>query len=143
MKKLDRASYDRFFHLYYRRLWAYLAVVASGDHSHIEEALQSTFEKVLRHIRVFNDEDEFWAWLSVIARNAHSDCQRKQMRFMHLLDAVWENLTSLSPAHNEEPDYTSERLDNALLLLNDSELCLVKRKYFEGCSYREIACRLA
>ena len=139
MKKLNKASYDEFFHLYYRRLWAYLAVVASGDNSHIEEALQLTFEKVLRHVRVFDDEEEFWAWLSVIARNAYRDCQRKQMRFTRLLEAVWSNLVSRNRVISEEPEYESERLDNALLLLNDSELCLVKHKYFEGCSYREIA----
>ena len=139
MKQLDEESYRQFFHLYYRRLWAYLNIVSKGDHGEIEEALQLSFEKVVKHIRVFESEAEFWAWLSVVARNAYRDCQRQKMRIAKIFHAFGFNNQHDSEGIETESQFDADNLDNALLILNESELYLVRQKYFEGNSYRQIA----
>ena len=139
MKRLDEASYELFFKHYYRRLWAYLLVVANGDSGNIEEALQNCFEKVVKHIRVFTNEGEFWAWLCVIARNAYWDSQRKQLRFNRIRKAIKHFLVGQADSEPFEHDTQLQRLDDALLLLNKNEQCLVRKKYFEGYTYRQIA----
>lgn len=145
LKKLDPAGYDRFFKLYYRRLWAYLAVISNGDNGNIEEALQLTLVKVVQHMRIFKHEDEFWAWLAVLAKNAYRDCQRHQFRFTRLRKALQFNLVMDSEPRIEdtvESDVASKKLDHVLQLLNDAELGLIRQKYFDGSSYRQIAGRL-
>ena len=142
MSKLDNGSYELFFKLYYRRLWAYLTTVACGDTEHIEEALQLCFEKVVKNIRVFHSENEFWAWLAVIAKNSYRDCQRRQLRFGRILQAFRSGLEIITQPGSKESNLDIEKLDNALLTLNASELCLVKQKYYEGNSYRQIAAGL-
>jgi len=142
MTKLDNESFELFFQIYYRRLWAYLAVINSGDTSNIEHALQLCFEKVVKNIRLFHSEEEFWAWLAVIAKNSYRDCQRRQMRFGRILRAFKSSLETLSLTSPGDGSLDSEKLDKALLGLNNSDLCLVKQKYYQGSSYREIAATL-
>ncbi|NKB33276.1 MAG: sigma-70 family RNA polymerase sigma factor [Pseudomonadales bacterium] len=139
MKRLEDASFEQFFRLYYRRLWAYLSVMSQGDSNHIEEALQRTLEQVVKHIRVFNKENELWAWLSVIARNAYLDLYRRQRRLSRLREAMQTIVQAQVNDNPAERHIEIQRLDDALMLLDESEQSLVRKKYFEGYSYRQIA----
>jgi RNA polymerase sigma-70 factor (ECF subfamily) len=57
MARGDEAAYERFMVQYAERLLYYLLVVHRGNEASAKECLQATMIRVVRHIRVF-DEDE-------------------------------------------------------------------------------------
>ncbi len=143
MSRLEDAAFSEFFQRYYRRLWAYLRVVANGDETHLEDALQLTLEKVVKSIRVFDSDASFWAWLATIARHTWIDLVRKQQRLTRLRDALswlWRE-----PAMENNEALSQLQFDTALEGLSDEERSLLRQKYLEGQSYQDIAqrCRLS
>ncbi len=139
MRRLDDVSYEQFFSRYYRRLWAYLAILSDDREEDIEEILQQVFEKVVLHIKEFNEEGAFWAWLATIARNCYLDSRRKR----HRLDTFKESLAYLvpqlfPPASNRQliDNWT---LEQKMMGLSADERRLIYGKYFLGESYRELA----
>jgi len=137
-------AYRTFYDAYYKRLWRYLLVVTGGNEEATSEALQSALVRVVRHIRVFEDEEVFWAWLTVLARSALSDLRRGRRRYLAFLDRFTR--------HTEVENYlpTKEATDGKLDALLERSLAgmpaeekeLIEEKYFEGRSVREIAERL-
>ena len=63
-------AYRLFYDEYYERLRRYLIVVTSGNEETTREALQSTLVRVVKHMKRFATEGEFWGWLTVLARSA-------------------------------------------------------------------------
>lgn len=139
MTRLDDKSYRKFFQLYYRRLWAYLFVIANGNGRDIEDALQLAFARVIRGIKIFHTEKEFWAWLAVVTRNAWYDNQRKERRFNRVLEIFRSENSGPVRVENPELEQDGRRLDEALVKLEEEERHLINRKYMEGCSYRDLA----
>jgi len=45
-------------------------VVTGGNEHAAREALQAALVRVVRHVRLFDAEDKFWSWLTVLARSA-------------------------------------------------------------------------
>ena len=140
----DETSYRIFYDAYFDRLSRYLLVVASGNEDTMREALQATLVRVVRHIKIFQDEPVFWSWLTVLARSAFTDETRKRRRYLAFLDRFTEH------AHTEhdlaESEQTDERLqlllERSVASLPDDERRLVEWKYFERRSVREIASEL-
>ncbi len=139
MVRLDNSSYERFFALYYRRLWAYLAVLSDGQEEELEELIQQVFEKVVKRIREFEDEELFWAWLATIAKNCYRDSRRRKVRSSRFRDAI-ESLTPFLSGR-EQTDVQIDRmtLEQALSQLTENERYLVYNKYFAGETYRDLA----
>lgn len=138
MKNLDDKSYRTFFQLYYRRLWSYLFILNNGNERDVEDVIQLVFTKVIKNIKIFKTDNEFWAWLAVVSRNTNYDFQRKERNHTKLLDIFRLNTIFLeeTPAPNENLE---EKLDCALHKLEKKEINLIERKYLEGDSYRQIA----
>ena len=82
----DEAGYRMFYELYFHRLFRYLLVVTSGREEAAREALQLALLRVVRHIRKFDSEEAVWSWLTVLARSAVVDEQRKRGRYLSFLD---------------------------------------------------------
>jgi RNA polymerase sigma-70 factor (ECF subfamily) len=145
MQRLEGESYRTFFQLYYRRLWAYLFALAKGCDKEIEDALQSAFAKLIKNIKVFETESEFWAWLCVVCRNAYLDHHRKERSFQRIKEFFRcsrnEEKESLQPLVDDHYMIES-KLNHALLELDKEERYLVERKYFTGASYRPFAVEL-
>src|SRR5687767_970770 len=89
-------AYREFYRLYGHRLFRYLIVVTSGQEERSKDALQQTLLRVVRHIRRFDSEEEFWSWLTVLARSAATDQKRRERSYMMLLGRFFmeENLTA-------------------------------------------------
>ena len=139
MSKLDDACYEMFFAHYYRRLWTYLSVLSDGNEEDAEEALQQTFEKVVKNIDVFTDENKFWAWLATIAKNTYRDLRRKRSRLSRFRDALL-NLTAVTLGQSEtDEQLDSITLEQAVSRLTDGEQQLIRHKYYTGLSHREMA----
>ena len=130
-----------FYDAYYDRLSRYLLVVTAGDEDAALEALQTALLRVVRHIKVFTNEAVFWSWLTVLARTALSDQNRKRRRYLAFLDRFsWHAKSEHAERRNTDADARLLGLLEAnLATLPPEDKQLVEWKYLERRSVREIA----
>lgn len=145
MKRLDEKAYREFFARYYQRLWSYLFTVAKGDDRFVEDALQAAFSRIVKHVRIFDTEREFWNWLKLVARNALYDNYRKESALSRALRKMGL-IEDGEKAWNEHEERNKEEelvwLDEAIAQLSSDEQSLIRFKYFEKLTYSQIADRL-
>ncbi len=137
----DEAAYRVFYDAYFDRLSRYLLVVTTGNDDAMREALQGTLYRVVRHIRVFDDEAVFWSWLTVLARSAYADERRKKRRYLAFLDRFTRHtaINDLARAHVADGARLDALLAESVQRLPADERRLLEGKYFERKSVREIA----
>lgn len=136
----EEAAWREFHDAYFDRLRLYLLVVTRGNEEAAREALQAALLRAVRHVRRFDTEEAFWGWLTVLARSAAVDEQRKQRRYLAFLDRFLVCNHRHEPAAPVEADQRlAEALARALQALPDEERGLVERKYFAGVSVHELA----
>jgi RNA polymerase sigma-70 factor (ECF subfamily) len=140
----DETAYRKFYDAYFDRLSRYLLVVASGNEEAMREALQATLMRVVRYIKIFRGEAEFWSWLTVLARCAFTDDTRKRRRYLAFLDRFTAHAhVEFELAKNADADGRLRLLlERSVASLPDDERQLVESKYFERRSVREIAAEL-
>lgn len=140
MKRGDEAAYRAFYDLYFNRLLRYLIVATGGREYAAKEALQLTLLRVVRHIRPFPDEEVFWSWLTVLARSALIDEERKQRRQRSLLERLFFREPLPDPLPNDDTEARLwESTEAALESLPPDDRDLIRRKYFAGESVRTLA----
>jgi len=141
----EEAAYRTFHETYYPRLARYLLVVAHGDEDAAREALQATFVRAVRHIKVCDEEARFWNWLTVLARTAFADQRRKRSRYRAFLDRFTEHARIAAPLADADPNEARllAALESSLRTLPPADRELVEQKYFERESVRDIATALA
>lgn len=141
MAEGDEMAWRTFYDAYFDRLWRYLLVVAAGNEDAAREALQATLVRVTRHIKVFQSEDVFWSWLTVLARSAFSDETRKRRRYFSFLEQFTQHAAVESDGASD--NQTDERLrillEHHVASLPPDERKLVEQKYFARRAIREIA----
>lgn len=137
----DEVAYRVFYDAYFDRLSRYLLVVAAGNEDAMREALQETFGRVVRHIRVFTDENVFWSWLTVLARSARTDESRKRRRYLAFLDRFAQHaMVDREASRHDDPEKGLEPiLERSMGCLPVEERTLIELKYFRHCSVRDIA----
>ena len=140
----DETAYRIFHDTYVPRLYRYLLVVTAGDEQAAREALQAALVRVVRHIKIFSDENQFWNWLTVLARTALADQRRKQRRYFAFLERFTSHAQAQTAPENDGDADTRllALLEHGLPHLKADERELVERKYFHGQSVREIAMEL-
>lgn len=141
-------AYRAFYDAYFDRLLRYLLVVAGGDETAAREALQLTLVRVVRHVKVFDAEEKFWSWLTVLARSAFADERKKNRRYFSFLERfanhskVQNEIGSRgrSPHQKIETDEQLQiLLEQKISSLPPEERKLIGQKYFARRSVREIA----
>ena len=137
----DEAAYRQFYDAYFYRLLRYLLVVTGGNEEAAREALQLALVRVVRHVKLFETEEKFWSWLTVLARSALADESRKRRRYFAFLDRFTrQQETGPSAMDNGEADgQLRALLESKLTALPEEERQLVERKYILRQSVREIA----
>jgi RNA polymerase sigma-70 factor (ECF subfamily) len=136
----DESAFQEFFSAYYPRLLRYLLVVTRGQEEEAREALQSTLLRVVKHIRCFDTEAQFWGWLTVLARSAAVDEQRKRRRYDGLLARFFQNNSGPTAAADVESERELIRaVQSEIAALPMDERDLLIRKYESAESVREIA----
>ena len=138
MQRGDEDAYREFFQLYFQRLFAYMLVVTRGNEALARDLVQQTMIKVAKHIRVFEDEEVLWRWLTLLARTAAVDEGRKSTRYFAFLDR-WRS-QPVEPEPTPATENTLNELHFYGIDTHESEdLRLLERKYVDGASVREIA----
>ena len=137
----DESAYRVFFDLYYNRLMRYLIVVTHGDEPAAREALAALFSRVTKHVRVFSDEAVFWSWLTVLARSALADENRKKRRYFGFLQrfTAFSQVTAEIVQADTEDTRLHQLLESAVTTLPEDERALIRAKYTERRSVDEIA----
>lgn len=140
MVKGDEMAYRIFYDEYFERLRRYLLVVTSGNEDATREALQSALIRVVKHIKRFSTETEFWSWLTVLARTALFDQTRKRKRYWTLLERFTRHTEIERAADTADPDAKLlALLEQNLAALPIDEKELLESKYLQGASVRELA----
>jgi RNA polymerase sigma-70 factor, ECF subfamily len=134
--KADEEAYREFHDLYSHRLFGYLFVLCRGNEEQAREILQQTLIKVARYIRVFDDEEIFWKWQTALARSCWIDETRKRNRYLAALERLWKRNSHQDLAHDAALDELAER---AIEFVSEEDRVILKQKYFDGLSVREIA----
>lgn len=132
----DDAAFAEFHSAYAPRLFRYLVVCHRGDEQTAADVLQDTLIRVVRHARRFDDERVFWDWLTRLARTAAADHGRKGGRYLRFLERFWHSQPEVSPPNDDE---LASALDQALALLADDDASLLRAKYDEQQSQRDLA----
>ena len=141
MVRGDETAYRLFYEAYFERLLRYLLVVTGGNEEAAREALQLALVRVVRHAKVFESEEKFWSWLTVLARSALADESRKRRRYFSFLERfTCHQETRMAVADNGEADEQLRALlAGKLAALPVDERRLVEQKYLLHKSVREIA----
>jgi len=136
----DEAAFAEWHGIYATRLFRYVLVLQRGDEHSAGDVLQETLLRVARHIRSFDEERAFWDWLAKLARSAAADQGRKRSRYLRFLD-----LFRAQPPAPEPPEHEAlaAALETALAQLPEADAALLRAKYHEDLSQRDLAERLA
>ena len=131
MVRGDETAYRLFYEAYFDRLLRYLLVVTGGNEEAAREALQLALVRVVRHVKVFDAEEKFWSWLTVLARSALADESRKRRRYFSFLERFTRHQeTKMGMADNGDADEQLRTLlDGKLSALPADEQRLVEQKY--------------
>lgn len=129
-------AFREFYDRYFNRLLGYLLVLACGQEDTAREALQSAMLRVVKHIRRFESEQAFWSWLTVLARTALVDQERKRSRYNALLDRFGHENPSGAETH------LLDCLRQSVSTLPKEDFVLIEKKYFDGQSVAQIAAAL-
>src|SRR4030095_1809677 len=136
LKAGDEAAFREFHEQYFDRLYRYALVCVHGNEDAARDAVQETLMRVVRHVRRFDDSDAFWNWLTVLARSAVADGGRRRTRYGRLLERYALGGADPAPPQNGE---LFEALELSLAELPVADRTLLRRKYEDGASVREIA----
>jgi RNA polymerase sigma-70 factor, ECF subfamily len=135
LKAGDEAAYREFHEQYFDRLYRYALVCVHGNEDAARDAVQETLLRVVRHVRRFDDSDAFWNWLTVLARSAVADGGRRRLRYGRLLKRYASGGVDPAPQNGELFD----ALELSLAELPSDDQTLLRRKYEDGASVKEIA----
>jgi RNA polymerase sigma-70 factor (ECF subfamily) len=135
----EEEAFREFHRLYFDRLYHFLLAVTYGQEQEAQEALQETLLRVVRHRRVFADEEIFWCWLKAIARNAARDGRRKHCRYFALLQNFALGRVREAREPSGEESRVSVALEECLEELEPEERRLIENKYVAGETVRELS----
>ena len=82
----EEEAFRRLYDVYFLRLYRYLLVAAYGNEVMAQDAVQETMIRVARKVRPMGSEEDFWRWLTTVARNVLRDQARRQNRYRGMLD---------------------------------------------------------
>jgi RNA polymerase sigma factor (sigma-70 family) len=139
-KRMCSGSEDAFreFHAgWFERLFRYAFVLMRGDEHAARDVVQETLLRVVRHIRAFDKEEDLWSWLTCLARSAAADQGRRVSRYRRLLEK-FAGETRPMDEPQAAPDF-NEALQRGLDHIGEDERTLLRRKYDEGASVRQLA----
>lgn len=128
----DEAAWREFHDSRRRRVRAYLGALWHGPEEALDDLVQETFLRAVRHMRVFPSDEVLWSWLAVLARSAAADAGRRRGRFRRFLDRFAADRGGL-------PATLTPDLEEALARLPGDAALLLRLKYEECRSCREIA----
>lgn len=138
MKNLEDDAWNAFYTQYKDRLMGYHLKLASGNLSVASENCQATLLRVVKNIKCFNSEIEFWKWLCCLSRCAAIDSGRKASIFGKLKEKYSIN-QGLKRQQLQDIGEISECVKEFLENLDPSDRTIIISKFWHGLKNQEIA----
>jgi RNA polymerase sigma factor (sigma-70 family) len=143
LKRGDEAAFEWLHHAWSGRINRYCFALAAGDEGFAGEIAQAMWWRLVKHIRVMNDEQALWSWIACAARHAATDLRRTGNRYLLALTRFFEWRTrSCVFKQNDETDGIVAALEAAIHKLEPEERILIESRYFTGESLEAIGVRL-
>jgi RNA polymerase sigma-70 factor (ECF subfamily) len=135
LSSCDEAAWRAFHERCYPRLHG-LAISRGVPACDAPEIIQGVYLRVLRHAKVFRDEDSFHAWLACLLRCEVIDAGRKSGRRSWLNECFqhWQE-----SKRSVEEVASRDQLEEALLELDEKERALIRHHYLDGWSQETLA----
>ena len=128
----DHAAFTTFYHAFFMRLYRYLLVCSQGRESLVQEAVQETMLRIIKHIKPFSTEKDLWAWVCCVARSALVDLLRKEQRHQ-------QHLAIQTPVEQGIDSDLQEHLRHCLDQLDVQDGALIEGKYYQAQTYETLA----
>lgn len=147
IKKLiqgDKRAEREFFEIYYERVLNF--VCQKAQPADAEEIVQDTFVSALKSLPRFNNNSKLSTWLFSIARHELADFYRKKKikKIVFSRLPFLEGLVSeaLSPELSLEEKELKQKIGQTLKALNEGYWQILRLKYRDGLSMKQIARKL-
>lgn len=143
----DEAASGALFRRYVDGVYGYLLPRTGGSPQDAEDLCQETFVAAWTDLARFDPQGDFWAWLLGIARRRLSKSVRRSIvkrRTERSLEGAGSQLEAPGPLLAERlvGKEASERVAACLSALPPRARTLLRRKYVDGKSVKEIALEL-
>jgi RNA polymerase sigma factor (sigma-70 family) len=133
--------FDRYTHLVFGVCMKYLK-----DREEAKDAVMEIFEKLMDDLRV-NEVRFFKTWLHAVARNhclmklrKHTGEEWKKEQYEKINHAgIMEFFQEMHLTIEDERERIIEKLQDALLQLNQEQQVCIRMMYFENRSYKEVS----
>ena len=140
----EDAAWQEFHRVQGRMLFRYLLTLTRGDPHRADEALQQTYLRVAKHVRVCDQPVQWEAWLRRVARTVLADQRRGEGRFWRMLFRRAEEPESGDGdgGHEAELEILYGKLDAAMDGLPEEARRVLEGKYLRGLSVETLAAEL-
>lgn len=150
MRAGEQSAFERFFGAYARRLAAFVARRSTLDPAGIEDMVQATLIKAIRHLESFRGEAALFTWLCTICRHELASQRRKGARqpiheSIDVEGLARDVLAEMRAPEECEPHRELETVAHrnevarTLNSLPERYALVLEWKYGDGCSVEEIA----
>lgn len=131
----DERAWREFHERFYQTLYN-LAVARGVSACNAAAIVQGVYLRVLRHAKVFRDPDGFNAWLACLVRCEVIDAARGNGRrnWMNERFQQWQQARLV-----DGESAAGERLEEAMLELEETDRSLIRHHYFDGWSQESLA----
>ena len=132
----DRRAMTRLVSQYQRPVFN-AAYRILGNTDDAADTTQIVFLKVFEHIGNYDPKFKFFSWVYRIAINESLNQVKKRRKLEPLADSYaspWRG-----PAEELDSDRLSDRVQGALMQLNEDYRTVVILKHMSGCSYQQIS----
>ena len=134
-KQGDRCAMSQLVSQYQRPVYN-AAYRILGDMDDAADTTQVVFLKVFEHITDYNPKYKFFSWVYRIAINESLNQVKKRRPQEPLVDS--QASTWPGPAQELDSSRTCNRVQTALMQLNEDYRAVVVLIHFSGCSYQQI-----
>jgi len=142
LRRSDEAAFAWLHGEWSRRINRYSFALAAGDEGLAHEIAQATWLRLVRHVRVMEDEAALWSWIALAARHAAADLRRKGSRYLRVLSRYAEGWGGAGAAAAiTEGDQLLSCLEKAMRKLSAEDAALIESRYFAGESLQETGMR--
>lgn len=144
LKRGEEAAFTWLHCEWNSRINRYCFALAAGDAAFASEISQGAWLRMVRHMRVLDDEQALWCWIACAARHAAADLRRKGGRYQRVLERfkLWWSPPPESMAADDTASLMNA-MEAALAQLTGEENLLIEGRYFAGESLEDMGARLS
>jgi len=137
--KGDDPAFNEFYKAYFSRIHKYLSVVAKGWEDVVNDALQDCMIRIIKYMKPFHHQNDFWNWIRKVAKSALIDQARKRNRAGAKISLSSMQVDPPAQVKDDESTELDNHLQASLKALNEDDRSLIEGKYLEQKSYIDLA----